>query len=92
VTARSAHSGRASVPRWDSSPQSQHTGGRRPAPWTVRPPGPAILINYCIIIDACYNYTINVQYSCYISNKGFLEECGKEEDGFAATSCLKGKL
>jgi len=26
-----------SMPRWDSNPQSQPAGGRRPMPWTTRP-------------------------------------------------------
>jgi len=54
-----------------------------------------IIINYCItiIIKAYYNCIIHIQYNYYISNKGLLEECDKEENvavnGAVVTSCLK---
>jgi hypothetical protein len=39
-----------------------------------------IINNYrIIIIDECYKYIINAHYNYYISNKGLLEECYKEE-------------
>jgi hypothetical protein len=54
-----------------------------------------IIVNYCIVINACYNYIINALYN-YIVNKSLLEECGKEENadvtGAATTSCLRGRL
>ena len=55
-----------------------------------------VIINYCaLIINAYYNYNciINAQCNYYVSNKGLLEECDKEENvavtGAAVTSCLK---
>jgi len=56
-----------------------------------------IIINYCINIRAYYNYTINAQYNNYITYKGLLEECDKEENvavtvAAATTSCLKRGL
>ena len=49
-----------------------------------------------IIINAYYNYIFNAQRNYYISNKGLLEECDKEENvdvaGAATTSCLKTGL
>jgi hypothetical protein len=41
-----------------------------------------IIINYCIIIiiHASYNSIINAQYNYYISNKGLLEACNREEN------------
>ena len=45
------------------------------------------------IINEYYNYIIKAQYNCYISNKGLVEECDKEENlevtAAATTSCLK---
>jgi len=47
------------------------------------------------IINKYYN-VINAKYYYYISNKGLLEECDKEENlevtGAAASSCLKIRL
>jgi len=34
-----------------------------------------IIMNYCIIINAYYNYKINAWYNYYIANKGLVEEC-----------------
>ena len=56
-----------------------------------------IIINYCIIINnVYYNCIINSYYSYYISNRGLLGECVKEEhlvvNGVASTSCLKSTL
>ena len=57
-----------------------------------------IIINYCItiIIKAYYNCIIHIQYNYYISNKGLLEECDKEENvevtAAATVSCLKIRL
>jgi hypothetical protein len=55
-----------------------------------------IIINYCINIPAYYKYIINAQYNNYITDKGLLEECDKEENvaatGAATTSCLKRGL
>ena len=57
-----------------------------------------IIINYCIviIINAYYNCIIRAKYNYYISNKGLLEECDKEENvavaGAATASRLKRRL
>jgi hypothetical protein len=41
---------------------------------------PSIInINYCIIINAYYNYIINVKDNYYTSNRGLPEECDMEE-------------
>jgi hypothetical protein len=55
-----------------------------------------VIINYCtLIINAYYNYNCIIKAQCnyYISNKGLLEECDKEENiavtGAATTSGLK---
>jgi len=54
-----------------------------------------IIINYCIIINAYYNYISNVKCNYYISNKILHEECDKVEDvevtGAATAFCLKGR-
>jgi hypothetical protein len=56
------------------------------------------IINFCIIINVHYNHNcvINSQCNYYISNKGLLEKCDKEENldvaGAATTSHLKRKL
>jgi len=55
-----------------------------------------IIINYCIIINAYYIYIINSWNNYYIRNKGFLEECDKEENvavtGAATASYLERRL
>ena len=38
-----------------------------------------IIINYLIIINKYYKYTINAQKNYYMSNNGLLEECDKEK-------------
>ena len=54
------------------------------------------IINYCIIINAYYNYIINAWYNYYIFNEIFLEESDKEEyvavTGADTTFCLKRRL
>jgi hypothetical protein len=55
-----------------------------------------IIIKYCMIINAYYNYVINMLDNYYVSNTGNLEECDKEENlavtVAATTSCLKRRL
>jgi len=54
------------------------------------------LINYCtIIINAHYNYIINIYYSYYVCNKDLLEERDKQQNmavtGAATASCFKSR-
>jgi hypothetical protein len=53
---------------------------------------PQIIINYCIIVDAYYDYTIHA----YIYNTGLLEEYDKEETVevtvAASICCFDGRL
>jgi len=56
-----------------------------------------IITNYCIIfIHAYYNSIINAHYNYYISNKGLLKACNREENmkvtAAPTTSCLKRRL
>jgi len=55
-----------------------------------------IIINYCIIINAYYNYIINAQLNYYTSNKCLLEECDKEGNmevtGASGASCSTRRL
>ena len=55
-----------------------------------------IIVNYCIIINAYFNYTINAKHNYYISNQILREECDKQENlevtGTATASCFKRRL
>ena len=56
-----------------------------------------IIVNHAIIIiNTYYNYSISTQYNCYVSNKGPLEKCDKEDQMAitvaAAASCFKSRL
>ena len=53
-----------------------------------------VIINYYITINAYYNCNciINAWYNYYISNKGLLDECDKEDNlevTGGVTSCFK---
>jgi len=50
-----------------------------------------IIINYCINILAYYSYIINAQYNNYITDKGLLEECDKEENVTVTVATPEGK-
>jgi hypothetical protein len=55
-----------------------------------------IIVNYCIIINAYFNYIINAKHNYYISNQILREECDKHENlevtGTATASCFKRRL